>query len=45
MVKKLGKVLDLCLTDNYIQHKVARKIGLEGDDVELTIGVIKGIGH
>ena len=41
----LGTVWDLCSTDNYIQHKVARKLGLEGDDVELTVGVIKGIEH
>ena len=41
----LGTMWDLCSTDNYIQHKFARKLGLEGDEVELTVGVIRNIEH
>ena len=44
-MKKLGAMWDLCSTDDYITHKVARRLGLQGTDVELVVEGIKGVEH
>ena len=38
---KIGTLMDLASTDDYITHRYAKKIGLHGEDVEL---IVEGIG-
>ena len=38
---KIGALLDLCSTDDYVTHKYAKKHKLHGEQVELSVG---GIG-
>ena len=38
---KLGALMDLCSTDDYITHKVAKERGFHGEDVQL---VVEGMG-
>ena len=42
---RLGAMWDLCSTDHYILNKTARKLGLDGVDVELLMEGIKGQEH
>ena len=38
---KIGSLLDLCSTDDYVTHKYARRMHLDGEEVEL---LIEGMG-
>ena len=42
---RLGAMFDLCSTDDYITHKMARRLGCKGVDVELVVEGIKGVEH
>ena len=41
--KKIGALWDLCSTDNYITFQKAEELGLEGEDVMLTVEGIAGV--